>query len=258
MSNIHPTAIIEKGAELGVNVEVGPYSIVGAKVKLHDGVKVHSHVVISGRTTVGENTQIFPFSAIGCEPQDLKFKGEDTRLTIGKNNKIREHAHINIGTEGGGGLTSIGDDNLIMAFCHIAHDCIVNNHCIFANSINLAGHVIVEDRAFLGGLAGIHQFCRIGQMAMIAGGSMVAQDVPPFCMVQGDRATINGLNVVGLRRSQIDADKFSDVKKMYRLIYRENLTLEEAIIKIDSEISESPYKASFVNFLKKSERGICR
>ena len=203
-THIHPTAMVSKGAELDVGVVIGPNAIVGPDVKLGKDVQVGASAIVSGHTTVGEGTKIYPMATVGSDPQDLKFAGEPTKLNVGKFNNIREYVNISLGTTGGGGETTIGDHNLIMVYSHIAHDCHVGNHCIFANSVQLAGHVIVGDYAVFGGLSGAHQFCRFGDRAMIAAGAIVVQDVPPFCLVQGDRARINGLNVVGLRRSGIE------------------------------------------------------
>jgi UDP-N-acetylglucosamine acyltransferase len=257
-ASIHKTAVISEGAEIGHGVSIGPYAVIGPKVRIADNVIIGSHVLIEGRTTIGEGTHIHPFATVGIPPQDLKYKGEDTSLIIGKRNQIREYVNISIGTEGGGGETVIGDENLIMSYTHIAHDCRIHNRCIIANAANIAGHVVVSDGAVLGGVVGVHQFCRIGELSMVAGGSMVAQDVPPFCMVHGDRATINGLNVVGLRRAPLDSERVSDIKTMFRMLYKENYTVAQAIEKIRAEIPESRERELFVTFLEKSTRGICR
>lgn len=258
MSGIHATAIVSKGAEIGKGVIIGPFAVIGPKVILADNVRIGSNALVEGRTRIGVGTEIHPFASIGVRPQDLKYKGEDTELIIGERNQIREYVNISIGTEGGGGKTIIGHDNLIMANCHVAHDCQLSNHIIMANAVALAGHVEVRDHAVLGGVAAVHQFTHIGEMAMVAGGAMVAQDVPPYCMVHGNRAVINGLNVVGVRRSGWPVERVNDVKNMFKLLYSSNLTMEDAILKIEAEIPPSEQRRIFVEFLRNSERGVCR
>ena len=255
---IHPTALVAKGAQLGRGVVIGPYSIIGPKVVLGDQVQIGSHVTVENRTTVGARTVIYQFASIGVIPQDLKFHGEDTELIIGEENSIRQYVNISIGSEAGGGRTAIGRRCLLMVYAHVAHDCMLGNNIVLVNGVGLAGHVIIEDHAFVGGHAGVHQFCRIGSRAMIGGGSIVVQDVPPFVMAQGDRAVPIGLNMVGLRRAGFRAEAIRDLKAMYRLVYSEGLTLADAIARIELEIPESAERDRFVTFLKGSERGICR
>lgn len=197
---IHPSAVIEPGAELGEGVAVGPFCVIGPQVRLHDGVRLKSHVVIAGDTEIGTETVIFPFASIGEVPQDLKFRGEQTRLVIGARNRIREHVTMNPGTEGGGGVTVIGDDGLYMAGCHVAHDCRIGDRVILVNHASVAGHCVLGDDVIVGGLSGVHQFVRIGRGAMIGALSMVTADVIPFGLVQGPRAVLHGLNLVGLKR----------------------------------------------------------
>jgi UDP-N-acetylglucosamine acyltransferase len=256
--SIHPQAIVYRGAELGTCVVIGPRAVVGPKVVLGDGVKVGTGAIVSGKTTIGGGTEIYPLSTVGSDPQDLKYKNEDTELVIGRNNKIREYVNISTGTVSGGGKTTIGDSNLIMVYSHIAHDCHIGNHCIFANGVHLAGHVEVQDYVVFGGMSGGHQFCRFGERAMIAAGGIVVQDVPPYCLVQGDRARISGLNVVGLRRSDLPKQRISDIKNMFRVLFNENLTVEDAVSRILQEVPDSVQRQRFVEFLQKSERGICR
>lgn len=253
---IHPTATIAKGAEIGKGCRVGPNAMIGPKVILGNEVMIGSSAVISGRTSIGDGTHIFPFATVGSAPQDLKYKGEDTELFIGKNNRIREYVNISLGTVQGGNKTVIGDGNLVMVFTHIGHDCIIGNNCIFANGVQLAGHVVVGNHAVFGGMAGAHQFSRYGDLAMIAAGAMCSQDVPPFCMVHGNHARIAGLNVVGLRRSGLK--NISAIKAMYRLVYSENLTVQDAISRIEQEVDDCIERKSFTEFLRASERGICR
>ena len=254
---IHPTAIVGRGAELGHGVSIGPGCIVGPRVILEDGVELGPYVVVEGLTRIGKNTKVSSFATLGPPPQDLKYKGEETRLVIGENNHIKEYVNISRGTVSRY-ITEVGNDNLIMAYTHIAHDCKVGNNCIFANGVQLAGHVEVQDRVIFGGMSGGHQFCRFGKFAMIGAGAIVVQDVAPFCMVQGDRAHVNGLNVVGLRRAGVKGDDHLNIKKMYRLLFRNSLTFEDAIRDIEANIADSVWKETFVSFLKNSKRGICR
>lgn len=256
--SIHPSATVAKGAKLGKGVFVGANAFVGPDVTLHDGVKLAPNAFVTGLTTIGSQTEIFPFATVGCPPQDLKYKGERTELHVGSQNMIREYVNISVGTATGGGRTEIGDNNLIMAYCHIAHDCHIGNRVIMANGVHLAGHVTVQDNVVFGGMSGGHQFCHFGKYAMIAAGAIVVQDVPPYCMVQGDRARVMGLNVVGLRRANIRGDDLSSIKDMFRLLYQSNLTLEEAVAQIAESVGESEYKTTFLNFLRNAQRGVCR
>lgn len=257
-TKIHPTAVIETGAQLGVDVEIGPFAVITSRVQIGDGTKIGAHVVIEGRTAIGARNLISAFASIGSRPQDLKFKGEDTELKIGDDNMFREYCNVSLGTEGGGGITNIGNHNLFMVHTHIAHDCQIANRVIAANSVALAGHVIVDEGAVLGGLSAVHQFCHIGKLAMVAGGAMVAQDVVPFGMVHGNRAAINGLNVVGLRRLGVKTEELKSIKEMYHIVFDSSLTLVDAIAKINEEIPDSVYRQEWLTFLRKGERGICR
>lgn len=255
---IHPTAIVDPKASLGVGVKIGPYCIVGPKVVLGDQVKLESHITISNRTTVGARTVIYPFATIGVYPQDLKFNGEDGTLEIGPENSIRQYVNLSIGSAGGGGRTVIGRRNLFMVYAHVAHDCQVADNIVFANNSSLAGHVHVGSHVVMGGFSAVHQFCRIGSRAMVAGGSIVVQDVPPFTTVQGDRAKPFGINLVGLKRAGYQTEQIKDFKNLYRLLYNEGLTVEDCITKIEAEISDSAQRREFVAFLNQSERGVCR
>ncbi|TDX59207.1 acyl-ACP--UDP-N-acetylglucosamine O-acyltransferase [Orenia marismortui] len=255
---IHKTAIVHSGAKLGQNVEVGPYAIIGENVEIGDGTSVGSHSVIKGWTKIGKNNRIFSSVSIGQEPQDLKFDGEKSFVEIGDNNTIREFATIHRGTEDGGGLTKVGDNNLIMAYCHIAHDCHLGNHIIMSNAATLAGHVIVEDSAVISGLTGIHQFVRIGKMAMVGGGSKVVKDVPPYVIVDGHPASVKGINIVGLRRNGISPELRRQVKEAYKVLYRSNLNISQAIEKMDQELDGNPLVEHFLRFLRNAQRGICR
>ena len=258
MADIHPTAIIEDGAQLAADVSIGAYSIIRTGVSIGAGTKVGPHVVIEGNTNIGCANEIFQFASIGAIPQDLKFHGEQSSLSIGDRNKIREFTTIHLGTEDGGGKTLIGNDNLFMAYTHIAHDCIVGNHVILANAATLAGHVEVDDFAIIGGLSAVHQFTRIGTHVMASGGSMIAQDVVPYVIVQGDRAKTVGLNLVGLKRRGFAKEELSALKKAYKLLFRSGKMQEEALKEIEGwdDIPASVQKV--VDFVRRSERGIAR
>lgn len=256
---IHPTAIISPGAELDDSVSVGPYAVIGGQVKIGSGTTVGPHAVIEGRTEIGCDNQIFQFASVGAVPQDLKFHGEQSCLKIGDRNKIREFVTIHLGTEDGGGITTVGSDCLFMAYSHIAHDCIVKNHVILANAATLAGHVEIDDFAIMGGLSAVHQFTRIGCHVMASGGSMVAQDVAPYSIVQGDRATTVGLNLTGLKRRGFTREAMANIKNMYKLVFRSNMKLEEAIDKIADEFdTHADEVLTYLEFLKKSQRGLAR
>ncbi len=255
---IHPTAIIAPGAKLADDISVGPYAVIGEYVEIGAGSSVGPHTVIEGRTTIGRDNQIFQFASIGAVPQDLKFHGEETTLIIGDRNKIREFTTLHLGTEDGGGVTRVGNDNLMMAYSHVAHDCLVGDHVILANGATLAGHVEVDDYAILGGLSAVHQFVRVGAHVMASGGSMIAQDVAPYIIVQGDRAKVVGLNLIGLKRRGFSADVLKTIKQAYRLVFRSGMKLEEAISTIESTLKSSAELDYFVRFLKKSERGLAR
>ena len=254
----HVTAHIHKLAELGKGVVIGPNAVIGPHVQLGDGVKVGAGAIVTGNTVIGKETVVSPYATVGSAPQDLKYAGEDTKLVVGEYNQIREYVNISIGTSDGGGVTSIGNHNLIMVYSHVAHDCHIGNHCVLANSVQLAGHVIVKDHVIFGGMSGAHQFVSFGERVMVGAGSIVVQDVPPFCMVQGDRAKITGLNTIGLNRAGLTAEEINHVKLMYKFVYNEYLTVDAAIQKIEQEIPISEYRKQFTSFLKSCERGICR
>jgi len=226
---IHPTAIVDRHAELDSSVEVGPYAVIGPKVKIGARTRVGPHAVIEGDTTIGEENVIFQFASVGAIPQDLKYAGEPTRLVIGKANRIREFSTVHIGTAGGGGVTRIANGCLLMAQSHVAHDVQLGDGCILANSVALAGHVVVEDHVIFGGLAAVHQFTRIGRLAFVSGGAMVTQDVPPYVTVQGDRAEVVGINTVGLTRAHFDEHAQARVKGASKIVFRSKLGLGEAV-----------------------------
>lgn len=255
---IHTTAIIHPTAQLDASVTVGPYSIIGEHVKIGAGTQIASHVVIERWTEIGRDNQIFQFASVGAGPQDLKYKGEETWLVIGDRNRIREFATLHRGTVDGGGRTVVGSDNLFMAYSHIAHDCRVHNRVVMANAATLAGHVEVEDHAILGGLVAVHQFCRVGSHTMISGGAMIAQDIPPYTIAQGDRAKTIGINLVGLKRRGFTEETLRGIKSAYRLMFRSGLHLEEALARIESEYGTIPEVQHFVAFIKGSQRGVAR
>ena len=255
---IHPTAIVDPGARIGANVQIGPYSIIGPDVEIGDNTIVGPHVVIKGHTRIGRDNHIFQFCSLGEAPQDKKYAGEPTRLEIGDRNTIREFCTFNLGTVQDQGVTSIGDDNWLMAYVHIAHDCRVGNKTIFANGASLAGHVIVDDWAIFGGFTGIHQFCRIGAHVITAASSLVLQDVPPYLMVAGNTAQPYGIHVEGLKRRGFTAEAITELKRAYRTLYKSGLLLEEAKGKLAEQAKTQPDVQRFVDFLEVSKRGIVR
>ncbi len=254
MQNIHPTSIVEEGAVIGDNVTIGPFCYITKKVTIGNGTTIASHVLIDGDTQIGEDNQIFAHSVIGTIPQDLKYKGEEVQLIIGNSNIIREFAQINTGTEDGGRITRIGDKNLLMGYVHIAHDVQVGNQCIVAHASGLAGHVEIGDFVVVGGSSSVHQFCKLGDYAMLAGVSALAQDIPPFCMAEGNRATLRGLNLTGLRRS-IDRDGINALKSAYRELFEKGQPLQECAQQLYEE-SDSSYVRHLSEFIKNSKRGI--
>ena len=255
---IHPSAVIAPGAELDHGVHVGPYAVIGPQVRIGRDSSIGPHSVIEGCTTIGCENTIFQFASVGAIPQDKKYQGEDSSLTIGDRNTIREFATLNIGTAGGGMVTRIGNDNLFMVYSHVGHDCQIGNNVILANCATLAGHVILEDYVGVGGLAAIHQFTRIGESAYLGGGAMVSLDVPPYCMAQGDRARLFGLNLIGLKRRGFSEAQLSALKKAYRTFFAEGLTLKEATDRTRQEQAASPEAVHLAEFIASSQRGICR
>jgi UDP-N-acetylglucosamine acyltransferase len=255
---IHPTAIVAPSAQLHPSVEVGPYAIIGPRVKAAAGTWVGPHAVVEGDTTLGERNKVFQFASVGAPPQDLKYAGEDSQLVIGDDNQIREFATLHIGTKGGGNVTRVGNKNLFMAYSHVAHDCQVGNGCVFANSATLAGHVEVGNHVILGGLSAIHQFTRIGDHAMIAGGAIVVMDVPPFCIAQGDRAELAGLNTVGLTRHGFTDEQVARIKDAYRILFRSKLGLNEAISRLKAEHQGQKEIDLLLDFVTSSKRGFTR
>lgn len=255
---IHPTAIVSPDTYIGEGVEIGAYSVVGSGVRLGNNTVIASHVVIEDDTDIGDNCQISQFSSIGGIPQDLKFQGEKTKVIIGSYNKIREFVTINRATSADIGLTTIGDHNLIMAYCHIAHNCQLGNMIVMANGSNLAGHVLVEDYAIIGGLTGVHQFTRLGAHCMIGGASAVSKDVPPFVTVSGNRARLYGLNLIGMKRRGFPEETIKALKIAYRKIFRSGMLLSQAMEQIRKEGSDIPEVRHFLDFIQASKRGVCR
>jgi len=259
MTKIHSAAIIDSSVELGEGVSIGPFCVISGQVKIGDGVEVISNTVITGNTTIGENTKIFPFSSIGHQPQDLKYKGELSRLEIGANNTIREHVTINPGTAGGGMLTKIGDNCLFMVGSHVAHDCTIEDHVILVNNATLAGHVEIGEWAIIGGLSAVHQFVRVGKHAMVGGMTGVESDIIPYGTVVGNRARLQGLNIVGLRRRNFSREIVHDIRKAYRLIFAEEGTMSERIEDVAQDFAENEAVMEIVDFIgKDSSRSICQ
>lgn len=256
--SVHATAIVHPEAKLHPSVEVGPYAVIGPRVKIGAGTTVGPHAVIENDTTIGEKNRIFSHAVVGALPQDLKYAGEQTRLVIGDENMIREFATLHIGTQGGGGITRIGNKNLFMSYSHVAHDCMVGNGNVLANSVALAGHVEITDFVILGGLSAVHQFTRIGKHAFIAGGSMVAMDVPPYCTAQGDRAELAGLNTVGLSRHGYTDDQIGRIKDAYRILFRSKLGLNEAVSRLKAEHGGHTEIDHLLEFVASSKRGLTR
>lgn len=255
---IHPTAIISPNARIGADVEIGPYSVIGERVSIGDRTHIGPHVVIEGPTTIGVDNKIFQFCSIGAIPQDLKFNMEETELIIGDKNTFREFVTINRGTAGGGGKTVIGSNCLLMAYTHVAHDCLVGNGVIMANNATLAGHIRIDDHAIVGGISGVHQFVHIGSYAMIGGLTGVSKDVPPFTLAVGQRAILHGLNLTGLKRHGFSAAAISELKAAYKLLFRSNLTIDEAVRQIEAGAPSCPEVRMLVNFIQQSERGVTR
>lgn len=254
---IHPSAIISPKAKLETGVLVGPYSIISDNVRIGADTKIGAHCVIEGNTTIGKSCEIFTGAVIGSRPQDIKFKGEKVFLEIGNNNIIREYCTLNPGT-GEGAKTIIGDNNLLMAYSHVAHDCKVGNGCVLANNSTLAGHVTIEDQAVIGGIVAIHQFVRIGMLAIIGGCSKVVQDIPPFSTCDGHPARVYGLNLIGLRRKGISHESIKQLDWAFKLIFNSGLSVKHALEKVEKELEKSEEITYLINFAKSSERGLTR
>jgi UDP-N-acetylglucosamine acyltransferase len=255
---IHPTAIVDAKAQLASDVEIGPYSIISGDVTIGSGTRVGAHVVINGHTTIGKDNQIFQFSSLGEAPQDKKYAGEPTRLEIGDNNTIREFCTFNRGTVQDKGVTSIGNNNWVMAYVHIAHDCRVGNHAILANNSSLAGHVDMHDYAILGGFTLVHQFCKIGAHVITAVNTVVFKDIPPYVTAAGYDAKPHGINAEGLKRRGFSPEAILNIKRAYKTLYRKSLTLDEAKVELQSQLADCPELSILLQFLDQSTRGIVR
>lgn len=257
-STIHKTAIIDPKAEIDAGVEIGPYCIVKKDVRISKGTRLLSHVIIEGNTEINSNCIFYPFSSIGFPPQDLKYKGEPTKLVIGSNNTVREYVTIHRASIGGDETTVVGNNNYLMAYVHIAHNCRVGNHSVMANAATLAGHVVVEDFTIIGGLVAVHQFTRIGQYAMVGGLSGVVQDIPPYMIAAGARAKLFGPNTIGLKRHGFSDEAITAVKKAYKILFREKRPLKDAIRKVREDLADFPEIGHLIEFIEKNKRGICR
>jgi UDP-N-acetylglucosamine acyltransferase len=258
VKKIHATAIVDAGAELADGVEIGPFCTVGPNVRLDEGVVLRSHVVISGHTSIGRESQVFPFASLGEPPQDVKYKGEPVRLEIGARNMIREQVTIHPGTAVGGGTTRVGDDNMILVNAHIGHDCMVGNRVIMANNVMLAGHVVIEDFAYLAGGVAVQQKVRVGESVMVGGLSGLTQDAAPFTMVNGWPARVIKMNRINLERRGIPEERIDDVERAFRIIFRDGLRAHDAYAKVRAELPNSPEAERMVAFLEKSEHGFAR
>ena len=258
---VHPTAIVHPKAKLGAGVSIGPYSMIGERVTIGDGTVIGAHCVVDGRTTIGRDNQVFTGAVIGSIPQDLKYHGEDTVLVIGDRNKIREYVTMNPGTEGGGGKTVIGSDGLFMAYAHVAHDCLLGDRVVLANSVALAGHITIEDRAVIGGLVGVHQFVRVGTLAIIGGCSRVTQDVPPFATCVGYPARVFGVNHEGLRRAGMSEEHRRVLHHAFRFLFHSKLSMSHALEQAAQEFGSDPVFPELqhlLDFVRQSKRGVCR
>ncbi len=255
---IHPTALVDPKAEIDSDVEIGPYSIIGSNVQIGKGTVIGPHVVIEPYVRIEQSCRIFQYASIGAIPQDLKFRGEKSYLKIGRGTVIREFATLNRGTEGGGGVTEVGEENLLMAYVHIAHDCKTGHKVILANNATLAGHIHIGDYSFIGGLVAIHQFVNIGDYAYVGGKTAVVKDIPPFVRAAGDRARLYGINTVGLKRHGFSTQTLSALKKTYRIFFRIGLTVNEAVARARAEVEQIPDVVNLVEFIKSSQRGVTR
>jgi len=250
---IHDTAIISETSKLGDNVEIGAYSIIGPNVKISNNTKIHSHVNITGNTSIGTGNEIFPFSSIGTPPQDLKYKGEKNSLIIGDNNKFREYVNINPGTEQGGGVTKIGNNNLFMVYCHVAHDCTVSNNIVLANNVQVGGHVSIQNNAIIGGSCAVHQFSRIGESSMIGGMTGVLSDVIPFGLSLGNRNNLAGLNLIGLRRAKVTNENIKIIQEAYNIIFKSS-NFRSNIENLNSDIKKNQFVSKIIDFINSDKK----
>ena len=250
---IHKTAIVDSKAKIADNVQIGPYCFIGPEVEIGNNSIIHSHINIVGNTKIGENNQIYPFSSIGTPPQDLKYKGEKNSIVIGNNNKFREYVNINPGTEQGGRITRIGDNNLLMVYCHVAHDCMISNNIVLANNVQVGGHVTIQDNAIVGGSCAIHQFSRIGEYAMIGGMTGVLSDVIPFGLSMGNRNNLMGLNLIGLRRSKVSNENIKKIQLAYEIIFK-NQSFRENIEKLNNDLKNNEFVKKILNFINSDKK----
>jgi UDP-N-acetylglucosamine acyltransferase len=257
-TRIHPTALVDPKAEIDSSVDIGPFCVIKGAVKIMKGTKLLSHVIVEGSTEIRENCTIHPFTSLGLPPQDLKYKGENTRLVIGSNNIIREYVSIHRASVGGDGITVIGNNNFLMAYVHVAHDCKIGDNVVLANAATLAGHVLIEDNAVVGGLVAIHQYTRIGSYAMVGGFSGIGQDIPPYMIASGARAKLYGPNTIGLKRHGFSDASINAIKKAYKILFREKRTMKDAIKKVRDEMSAIQEVNHLIEFIEKNKRGICR
>ncbi|ACN15342.1 LpxA [Desulforapulum autotrophicum HRM2] len=255
---IHPTAIIDPGAEIDANVSIGPYAIIKGDVCIGSGTQIGPYTTIDQYVTIGSDCRIFQYASIGAAPQDLKYHGERTYLKVGRGTVIREFVTINRGTEFGGGVTEVGEENYLMAYTHIAHDCKTGNRVILANNSTLAGHIELGDNVTVGGLVAVHQFVRVGDFAYIGGKSAVVKDIPPYVIAAGDRATLHGLNNVGLKRHHFSKATLQELKKAYRIVFRIGLTVKQATERVKAEVEQIPEVINFMTFIQESNRGVTR
>lgn len=256
--SIHPTAQVHPGAVIGADVTIGPFSIVDEEVRIGDGCAIAEHVVIRKHTTLGARVRVFPFAVVGEEPQHMKFKGETTYVTVGDDTVIRESVTIHRGTAEGSGRTIVGKNCLIMAYCHVAHDCVVGDHVIMANAVQLAGHAVLEDYVFLGGISAVTQFCRVGRHSYVGGCSILRKDLAPFLVGKGNEFEVQGINAVGLTRRGYSAEAVSRLRSLYRIFFRQHLTVSQAIERVSVELGDAEEVRLFVDFVKGSKRGIIR
>jgi UDP-N-acetylglucosamine acyltransferase len=258
-TDIHPSAIVEEGARLGEGVKIGPFSIIGKDVRIAEGTEIGSHVTVAGRTEIGKGCRVFPYASIGMDPQDLKYKGEDTGVRIGGECVLREYVTVNRGSVGGDGITEVGSNCFLMAYAHVAHDCRVGDHVVMANAATLGGHVSIGDRAFLGGFVAVHQHCRVGAYVMIGGVGRMTKDVPPYVMAVGvDNVKLFGLNSVGLKRGGVSDDAIRDLKAAYKMIFGKKGSLKEAMKKVQEELPYTDEIAHLIEFLNQCKRGFYR
>ncbi len=258
MAAIHPQSVVDQNATLAESVEVGPFCRIGPDVTIGAGTKLLSHAVIEGPAELGERCTVFPFASIGLPPQDLKYQGEPTRLTCGSGNIFRECVTVHRGTAGGGGITRIGDDNLFMAYSHIAHDCQIGNQAIFANAATLAGHVEVGDKAIIGAFSGVHQFCRLGNYAFIGGYSVVVKDALPYMRSVGNHAKVYGVNSLGLKRQGFSKEAIASIHRAYRILFQSHLNTSQALVRLKDEFADSPEVSYLVSFIEGTSRGVIK